>query len=135
MNRILIVDDDSAVRATLVKIFRNEPYVIMEATNGREALKLCQKNQVDLIITDIIMPEMEGIETIMEIRKQYSDIKIIAISGGGKRGADIYLSMARELGADCIFDKPVPIGDLLNAVRILMGEANNGVWQTNDRPD
>lgn len=127
MNRILIVDDDSAVRATLVKIFRNKPYVIMEATNGREALKLCQKNPVDLIITDIIMPEMEGIETIMEIRKQYSDIKIIAISGGGKRGADIYLSMARELGADSIFDKPVPIGDLLNAVRILMGEANNGV--------
>jgi CheY-like chemotaxis protein len=126
MARILIVDDDPAVRSTLRKIFRNEPYEILEACNGIEALQSCRQNPVDVMITDVVMPDKEGIETIIELRRDFENIKIIAISGGGKRRVDIYLSMAKSLGADYVFNKPVPIGDLLDAVRKLMDQTNNG---------
>lgn len=117
---ILIVDDDSCVRTAVKKILRNEPYEIIEAANGREAVKFFHQTKIDLMITDLVMPEKEGIETILEIRQNFPGVKIIAISGGGKCGMDLYLSIAKDLGANDVLSKPFKIGDLLNSVRKVM---------------
>lgn len=117
---ILIVDDDQCVRTAVKKMLRNEPYEIIEAANGREAVKLFNHTKIDLMITDLVMPEKEGIETILEIRQGFPDVKIIAISGGGKCGMDLYLSMAKDLGANDVLSKPFQIGDFLKSVKKVM---------------
>lgn len=120
MTCILIVDDDPCVRTAVRKILRNEPYEIIEAANGSEAVNFYRQTKIDLMITDLIMPEKEGIETILEIRQGFPDAKIIAISGGGKNSTDLYLNMAKDLGAQYVLSKPFQIADLLNAVRKLV---------------
>jgi len=83
MARILLIDDDAPVRRTLRKMLERQGYEVEEAPDGKAGLTLYQENPADLIITDLIMPEMEGIETIMELRRRFPDVKIIAMSGGG----------------------------------------------------
>ncbi len=78
----------------------------MEAPDGKVALWIYKEKPADLIITDIIMPEKEGIETIMELKREFPDVKIIAISGGGKGDAGQYLDMAKKMGADNTLAKP-----------------------------
>ena len=99
MPTILIIDDDEVITET-TKIFLNRAgYDTLTASNGAEGLKLCRQHQIDVVITDIIMPEKEGLETIRELRKNFPNIKIIAISGGGRINAQDYLSLAAKLGA------------------------------------
>jgi CheY-like chemotaxis protein len=124
MAHILIVDDEPDVVSTIIKILRHEPCDVAGVSNGEEAVEYCRKNPVDVMITDLVMPVKEGIETILELRKTYPNIKIIAISGGGKKRTDTYLSMAKNLGAQYVFNKPVPIHDLLKAVRTLLSQTN-----------
>jgi len=95
---------------------------IEDAENGYIGMKLIRKSHFDLVITDIIMPDKEGIETIMEIKKDFPATKIIAMSGGGKIGADSYLVMAGHLGADKTMAKPFLQSEIINAVRELLGE-------------
>ena len=123
MARILIMDDDNQFRGMLRIMLENAGYKdIVEAENGHIGMKLIRKDHFDLVITDIIMPDKEGIETIMEIRKDFPAIKIIAMSGGGKIGADSYLVMAGHLGAGRTLAKPFKQSELVDAVRELLGE-------------
>jgi DNA-binding response OmpR family regulator len=118
--RILIIDDDPQILDILGQILEREGHQVVAALNGKEGLKLYRENPTDLIITDLIMPDKEGIETIMELRRDFPDVKIIAISGGGHNHADQYLSMALKFGVQRTFAKPVARAELLKAVRELL---------------
>lgn len=97
---------------------------VMEAYNGREGLKLLLQARADLVITDLVMPEMEGIEVVMALRKTDPTVKIIAISGGGwTNSAEDYLLMARQLGAHRVLAKPFPHAALLAAIDELLPAA------------
>jgi len=123
MARILIIDDDNQFRVILRIMLENAGHKDIEAAeNGYMGMKLIRNGHFDLVITDIIMPEKEGIETIIEIRKDFPAIKIIAMSGGGKIGPDSYLEMADHLGADRTLAKPFQQSELVNAVQELLKE-------------
>lgn len=96
-------------------------YKVLEAPNGKEGIKLFREYPVDLIITDLLMPEKDGIEVIMELKRDFPDVNIIAISGGGHVGAEDYLHMAEKLGVQYTLAKPFDREALLKAVRDLMG--------------
>ena len=123
--RILVIDDEEPVRMMLRRSLTKAGYETSEAANGKEALSIQEKNPADLIITDIIMPEMEGIDTIMTFRENYPRVKIIAISGGGQIESDEYLDLADKLGADWTFAKPFSLNRLLSAVKELLGPGKN----------
>ena len=116
MKRILIVDDNLMMRRLIRNVFKDDNYVIKEARNGMEGLKLIDNKQFDLVITDIVMPEMEGIEFIMEIKKNYPETKIIAISGG----KPYYLYVAKKLGIDAVFTKPLNHADFVDTVKSII---------------
>ena len=86
MARILIIDNDVQILNMLRQTLEREGYDVLKASNGKQGIRLHREEPVDLIITDIIMPEKEGIETILELKRDYPDVKIIAISGGGRTG-------------------------------------------------
>jgi len=117
MKQILIIDDEAPIRLMLKKMLEREGLDIIVASNGKEGMQLFEEKTVDLVITDIIMPEKEGIEIILELKKKNSDIPIIAISGGGKNSPDTYLNMAKSFGAYSVFEKPVAKEKLINAVK------------------
>ncbi len=120
MPAILIVDDDSMVRKMLVNVFQKEDYSTFEASDGKSALRIYRDENIDVILTDIVMPDMEGIETIRELRKINPDAKIIAFSGGGSLSPDGYLKIAASMGASYTFRKPFDINELKEAVRKLL---------------
>jgi CheY-like chemotaxis protein len=120
MARILVIDDDAQIRQVLERILEREGHHVVCAPNGKEAIRLQRQDPADLIITDLIMPEKEGIETIREIRHYFPDAKIIAISGGGQIGAEEYLQMAKKLGAQYTFTKPARREEMLRAVKDLL---------------
>ncbi len=123
MARILIIDDDETLRTMVRRMLESAGYQdIEEAADGNIGLKLIQNNTFDLIITDIIMPNKEGIELIMELDQKRPRIKIIAMSGGGKIGAESYLEMAKHLGANRTIAKPFNQSDLLSVVKELLTE-------------
>ena len=113
---ILIVDDEEQMRLALRKMLEREGYSVREAENGDKAIRIHREKQADLIITDIIMPEKEGLGTIVEIKSEFPDTKIFAMSGGGKNSPEQYLRMANGLGVDRIFVKPFNREDILSAV-------------------
>jgi DNA-binding response OmpR family regulator len=122
MARILVVDDDDQVRTMLRITLEREGYEVEEAPDGQVAISLYHQQAVDLVITDIVMPEKEGIETIMELRRSNPDVKIIAISGGGRVNPEDYLRWAGKFGAQRSFTKPVDRVELLAAVcELLLG--------------
>ena len=102
-------------------ILERAGYEVDEAADGEEAVKIYNDTEPDLLITDIIMPEKEGVGAIMDIRKDHPDAKIIAISGGGRFAAENYLVLARSLGAQRIFSKPFERDEILGAVKELIG--------------
>ncbi len=116
MASILIVDDEPQVRNLLRRILERSGYTVIEAVNGIEAVNLYKAQKPDLVITDIVMPDKEGIESIIELRRLNNDIKIIAISGGGRVGPDGYLQLAKKLGARFTFEKPIEKAALLHAI-------------------
>jgi len=95
---------------------------VTEAVDGVKAIALFNPADIDLVVTDIVMPEKEGIETIMELRAKDPAVKIIAISGGGRIGPEDYLSWARRFGVQHTFTKPVNRDELLNAIDDLLGQ-------------
>jgi two-component system, chemotaxis family, chemotaxis protein CheY len=117
--RVLVIDDDVAVRQTIALLLDDAGIDVIQAADGKEGLSLLPCSQPDLIVTDIIMPEKEGIETIMEIRKLDRDIPIIAISGGGRIGNADFLEIASRLGASVTLPKPFDPETLVDLVRKL----------------
>lgn len=121
MAHILVIEDDPLVRSMLKLLFEREGHRVSLAAEGGEALTRFRESPADLIVTDIIMPGQEGIETIIAFRKRHPGVKIIAISGGGRIGPDNYLRMAESLGADRTFTKPLHRRSLMAAVQELLG--------------
>jgi DNA-binding response OmpR family regulator len=121
MVSILIIDDDAHFRAMLRQMLSRAGYEVKEAPNGKQGMRLYRTEPVDLVITDLIMPEKEGIETITDLRREFPGVKIIAVSGGGKIGPEDYLSGAKLLGAQRILAKPVEKDEMLEAIRELVG--------------
>ena len=123
MARILIIDDDDQFRAMLRKMLERAGYNDIEDTaEGKVGVKLFRQNPFDLVVTDIVIPDKEGIEIIIELNRDYPGIKIIAISGGGKIGPESYLEMAKSLGASITLEKPFGQSDLIDAVKELLSE-------------
>ena len=125
MAKILVFDDEPSILLMIKKMLEKAGHEVEVALNGREGLELFEKNKPDLLITDIIMPEKEGLETIFELRRKHPDLKIIAISGGGRIGPDGYLPGAKLLGANLTFSKPLVPKEFLNSVTKLLGEINH----------
>jgi DNA-binding response OmpR family regulator len=121
MARILVIDDDCAARETIVQVLEEGGYEVTSAEDGRRGLVSFRREPPDLVITDIIMPEKEGIQTITEMRGERPDAKIIAISGGGRIGNTDFLRIARHLGAMDVIPKPFDPDDLLNRVERCLG--------------
>lgn len=120
MAHILVVDDERQIREILQDALESEGYKVHIAPDGKRGLKCCRENEYDLIITDIIMPEKEGLELIIEVRRNDPHIKIIAMSGGGYIEPGPYLSMADRLGADKVLSKPFKIYHMLEVIRELL---------------
>jgi len=120
MARILVIDDDEQIRNMLRILLQKEGYDVECAQEGKVALALFNHSPFNLVITDIVMPEKEGLETIMELKQQHPNVSIIAISGGGRVNPGHYLDGARALGAAFTFTKPVKLDRLLSAVRVLL---------------
>ncbi|HEX2975083.1 MAG TPA: response regulator [Bacteroidales bacterium] len=122
MAKILVFDDEPSILLMLKKLLERAGHEVEVALNGKEGMALFEKNKPDLLITDIIMPEKEGLETIFELRRRYPELKIIAISGGGRIGPDGYLPGAKLLGANAAFTKPIIPREFLQTVSELLGE-------------
>lgn len=120
MARILLVDDDPQVLAVLRKIFELEGYEVVAAEDGCRALDLYDPQTIDLVVTDIVMPEKEGIATIREIRQRNPRARIIAISGGGMIPPGEYLRWAQRFGVDHTFAKPIKRAEILQAAAELL---------------
>jgi CheY-like chemotaxis protein len=108
MRSVLIIDDDAEYRQVLKIFLERENYEVVEAANGKEGLRVLDERPVDLVITDILMPEQEGLETIQAIRRERPKLKIIAMSGS----EPVMLRMAERLGANATFSKSEPIRQL-----------------------
>jgi DNA-binding NtrC family response regulator len=122
MKRVLVIDDDDQIRSLLREMLELVGYVVVDAPDGKSGARLFRKQPTDLVITDIFMPEQEGLETIRELRRDYPEVKIIAISGGGATGHLAYLPAAEKFGALRTFSKPFDLHEMLDAVRELLGE-------------
>lgn len=123
MSRILVIDDESSIRKILRIMLERSGYEVDEASDGVSGMKKIRSDPPDLVITDLIMPDKEGIETILELRRDYPGLKIIAMSGGGVIGAQEYLKMARSVGAHRVFKKPFGMGEFLEAVEDLLKQS------------
>ncbi|MCD6201173.1 MAG: response regulator [Bacteroidales bacterium] len=122
MQRIIVIDDEPYILLMLKKMLEKEGYEVDMATNGVEGIELYHKNGANLIITDIVMPEKEGLETIMNLKGENPDLKVIAISGGGRVDSREYLHSAQLLGAEKIFPKPFKKDEIVRAVKELLEE-------------
>ena len=118
MRRILVIEDDDSFRKLLIHYLEVAGYEVVDAPDGDIGTMLYRENPTDLIITDIFMPEKEGIETIIELKRDFPDVKIIAISGSGYR----YLGCAEEFGALRTFSKPLDGDRIEKAVNELLEE-------------
>jgi CheY-like chemotaxis protein len=114
------MDDDELIIKMLRMALENRGYDVIAATNGREGVRLYGTTPVDLVISDILMPEMDGIEALKALRQRNPELKLIAVSGGGKRLKMDLLKVARILGATATFEKPYNIQDLLATVSRLL---------------
>ena len=121
MKRVLIIDDEPTILLMMKKMIERAGYEVDLASNGLNGIAMLEKGNFNLVITDIIMPEKEGLEIISELRRDYPDIKIIAISGGGRLSPEGYLVSADLLGADRVLKKPFEKKDLVGAIDNLIG--------------
>ncbi len=120
MARILLIDDDDSLRTMLRLTLSHFGHTVIEARNGKEGLDLFPNAGADLVITDIVMPEKEGIEVLMVLLKVKPTVKIIAMSGGGRGSAADYLRIASQLGAAKVLTKPFLNETLMAAINELL---------------
>jgi CheY-like chemotaxis protein len=123
MKKILIVDDEANIRLLISKALEDAKYEVQAASDGVDAMRKFQGFQPDLVVTDIIMPNKEGVQLITELKSIAPDLKIIAISGGGLIGPTAYLELAKQLGADEVITKPFKMQELVETIyRLLQTE-------------
>lgn len=120
MARILVIDDEENFRFMLRRKLEKEGYDVLEAADGEGGKRVFLAEHPDLIITDLVMPEKEGIEFIMELKKEAPRFPVIAISGGGRGDPHVYLGLAKDLGARHTFEKPLDWEPFREAVKALV---------------
>lgn len=120
MARVLIADDDQRMRDATRAMLEEEGHFVIEAKEGAEALRLLQTERIDVIVCDMFMPGQDGIQTIQALRRDFPQLKIIAVSGGGYSGAIDVLRMARLIGATEVLSKPYSRGALFEAINRVM---------------
>ena len=119
-HQVLVIDDEREIRETFQDVLMSAGYGVKVAVDGDDGLRVRDRNPVDVLITDVLMPNKDGIETIAEFRKTHPATKIIAVSGGGRSGTMEFLRMARLLGADRALSKPISADELLDTVNDLV---------------
>jgi CheY-like chemotaxis protein len=117
---LLVVDDEPGIRELMAMMLEAEGYSVMAAQDGLEASKMMATKPVDVVITDLLMPERDGLEFIAEIRKKYPAVKIIAMSGGGHIARDSYLKIAKNFGAHYLLEKPFSQAGVLGAIETVL---------------
>ena len=122
MATILVIDDEPRMLRVMREILELDDHNVIEATSGDQGIAEIVAQPIDLVITDIIMPEKEGIETLGEIKQDYPDLPIIAISGGSLTGAGSYLATAAALGACATLEKPFHSSELRAVVNAALGK-------------
>jgi len=123
MATVLLTDDEMLIGETLSIVLGRAGHQVRTALNGLEAIRILDKDPIDVLITDVVMPDMDGLELIREVRKTDLKIGIIAISGGPRGKSFDFLPSAAKLGADRVLNKPIPHPDLLQAIEELSGES------------
>lgn len=123
MPHLLIIDDEEPLRRMLKTAFERKGYTVDAAGDGVQGLRLMRERPAELVITDLIMPDKEGLETIRELKQEYPGVPIIAVSGGGRIHPGDYLSIAGRMGAARTFQKPLELKDLFGAVEELLAGA------------
>ena len=117
MAQILIIDDEPQIRSMLKLMLERDGHEVAEAPDGVEGIKIYRQNPADLIITDLIMPNKDGIGMIIDLKKEFPKVKIIAMSGGGLNKPEGYLKGAKKLGAACTLTKPIDRDEMLRAIK------------------
>jgi CheY-like chemotaxis protein len=126
MARVLIIDDDKDLRRTLRRLLERAGHRTEEAADGGQGLVLFRDRSFDLVVTDLIMPEKEGIETIMELREESPDVRILAVSGGLSMDKEGVLEDAEALGADASLAKPFGVEEFIRTVESLLEGGGSG---------
>jgi DNA-binding response OmpR family regulator len=120
MPGVLIVEDDKELREMLKLALLRKNFTVLEAENGKAAIAHFKPLITDIVVTDLIMPEEDGLKVVIKLRELKPSIKIIAISGGGKVGPGSYLNLAKALGADATYSKPFSINELVLKIEQLL---------------
>ena len=129
MALILIIDDEPQIRSMLKLMLEREGYEVAEAPDGIEGISIFRQNPADLIITDLIMPNKDGIGMIIDLKKEFPNVKIIAMSGGGFNKPEGYLQGAKKLGAVCTLTKPIDRDELLRAIKDILKSSSSQIDQ------
>ena len=122
---VLVVDDDLMVVQAVAFLLEDRGFQVMTATDGAQGLRLYRTHRPDLVLTDIIMPEKEGIALTRELRSEFPDAKIIAMSGGGRIGNSDYIKIARALGADAGLYKPFDDDELVDTIQTVLAREDD----------
>ncbi len=121
MAQVLVIDDDDSVRTTVVRALERAGHEVRSARNGKDALRVLAESRPDLVLTDINMPEMDGIEVIGDLRSRTPSIPVVAMSGGGELPKELLLRTAGALGAVRSLPKPFTVEELLGSVDLALG--------------
>ena len=119
---ILIADDEEGLRDIFAESLKLSGYRVSVAENGAAALRVLGAEAVDLLLTDILMPDVDGIELIMQVRRSHPELKVIAMSGGGRTAAEVLINIARRLGVHATLEKPFDLATLLEKIESLVGK-------------
>jgi CheY-like chemotaxis protein len=119
---ILVVDDERPLRLVIRRLLETRGHRVVEAENGREALKLCHDETPDLVVTDVVMPEFDGLELVLALHKARPQIPLVAMSGAEYRGLLNQLTAAKSLGAVAILQKPFSVNEFMAVVEPLLAE-------------
>jgi CheY-like chemotaxis protein len=127
---VLIVDDDPLIRRLLAKTVSGAGYEVLEAADGRRAVEQVREGRVDLVLTDIVMPDQEGVETITQLRREFPEVKVVAMSGAAN-GA--YLKICQLLGASAVLRKPFSPHCLIETIRGVLNRGGKGTSRAGPR--
>ena len=113
--RVVVIDDDELIRGHVAALLEPKGFQVFEAAHAEDGLALIAENRPGVVLVDMIMPDKDGVELIAEIRRRWSDLRVVAISAGGRIGPSLYLEIASRMGADACLSKPLTLEALLGA--------------------